>query len=206
MFFKLSDAYTFNSFEVKDPLGENVNLTQYSPGSKVYSFNAVLNGDYTLTVLDSQGNEWTSVCPVNRVLPYLYWISTDGKTDFIAVGATGSYSSTTFFFSDVSSASTSQIHFQYSLSCADLSVDALPALTQGNATSANYISLQEAVESGKVTKTELNGVPGWHFTVLPGHDYTLRLRPVDRETGEPFPISGIPGEYVERHNTLKISN
>lgn len=208
VFFELSDAYTFNSSEVKDPLGENVNLSEFSPGSKIYSFKAVLNGDYTLTVFDSQDKEWTSVCPVNRVLPSLYWISANETTGLISVGVIEnlSYATTTFFFSDVSGAPTSQIRFQYSLSCADLSVDALPALTQGNATSANYISLQEAVESGKVTQAELNGVPGWKFTVRPGHDYTLRLRPVDRETGEPFPISGIPGEYVERDNTLKISN
>ena len=45
---------------------------------------------------------------------------------------------------------------------------------------------QENIEGKLTPVADVNGAPGWSFTLTSGPKYSLTLRPVNRETDKPF--------------------
>lgn len=199
--FKVSDPSGVDSVEVKDPYGQPVSVSQ--SGSDEYTFIAKVNGDYTIIAKDMLGNEMSIPHSVTRVRTTLYsWHSEEQKLA-VSVGETVNSTSPTFVFVDTTEKS-SEIAFQYSLSCETETIADNHALTSEDMKKTNYILLEDAVEQKKLIHQPVDGINGYRINLTPGKNYYLVIRPVNRTTGEVFKDGY--GTIISWYNTIQVKS
>ena len=180
--FTVSDPAGFEEPEVKDPYGESVEVT--ASGSDRYTFTAKFNGDYTITVRDSLGNEDAKTYSVTRIRARVYAIKNDYHSS-LTIGESSYYASSIYGIQNTAEKS-SEIAFLYSLSCSTETIEENPALTSEELKTRVYISMEDACKQGKLEAEEIVGLPGYKIQLTPGHQYYLVVKPINRQTGEEF--------------------
>ena len=202
VYFEISDPNGIETPQVKDPYDNPIGVSLW--GSGIYYFTAEVNGDYAITISDLLGNETTQIYTENKIKPGLYrW--TGSKHLWVTIGSSGYYSFTTYIIQDRAEKS-SEIVYQYSLSCVTERMEDNPALTSGNE-DAVYIRLEDALKQGKLELTEVEGLPGYQMELTPGNQYFLWIQPIDKNTGElfPDPLPWDPENKVTFTTTITIS-
>lgn len=179
--FTVSDPAGFEEPEVKDPYGKSVEVT--ASGSDRYTFTAKFNGDYTITVRDSLGNEDAKTYSVTRIRARVYVI---GSSSLAASVGENVLSFATIIGIQNTAEKSSEIAFLYSLSCSTETIEENPALTSEELKTRVYISMEDACKQGKLEAEEIVGLPGYKIQLTPGHQYCLVVKPINSQTEEAF--------------------
>lgn len=200
--FQISDPNGIAEPKIIDPYGNPVGVSLYMSGT--YEFATKVNGDYAITISDLLGNETTQIYTENKIKPGLYYW-TGSQHGWLTIGSSNEYRSTTYIIQDRAEKS-SEIVYQYSLSCVTERMEDNPALTSGNE-DAVYIRLEDALKQGKLELTEVEGLPGYQMELTPGNQYFLWIQPIDKNTGElfPDPLPWDPENKVTFTTTITIS-